>query len=172
AIGFLIEVAEVAETHWFTRREPEFVEGGHSSETLTLAVEGVDARVREGLLPVSVVAATGLSWTPALLEAKRKGILERQSMFTRIDETGVTLADGSHQELDTIIWATGFRQNIEHLAPLRLRGPGGGIRMDPPMVADEPRIYLVGYGPSASTIGANRAGRAAVRSLSRYLDAL
>ena len=91
-------------------------------------------------------------------------------MFTRIDETGVTLADGSHQELDTIIWATGFRQNIEHLAPLRLRGPGGGIRMDPPMVADEPRIYLVGYGPSASTIGANRAGRAAVRSLSRYLD--
>ena len=172
AIGFLIEVAEVAETHWFTRREPEFVEGGHSSETLTLAVEGVDARVREGLLPVSVVAATGLSWTPALLEAKRKGILERQPMFTRIDETGVTLADGSHQELDTIIWVTGFRQNIEHLAPLRLRGPGGGIRMDPPMVADEPRIYLVGYGPSASTIGANRAGRAAVRSLSRYLDAL
>jgi hypothetical protein len=35
-------------------------------------------------------------------------------------------------------------------------------------VAD-PRIHLVGYGPSASTIGANRAGRAAVRELVGYL---
>lgn len=172
AIGFLLEVAEVAETHWFTRREPEFREGGHNRETLTLAVEGVDARVREGLLPTSVVKATGLAWTPALLEAKRRGILERQPMFTRIEPNGVQLADGSLQELDVIIWATGFRQNLDHLAPLRLRGPGGGIRMDPPMVADEPRIYLIGYGPSASTIGANRAGRAAVRSIVKYLDSI
>lgn len=32
-------------------------------------------------------------------------------------------------------------------------------------VAKNPRIHLVGYGPSASTIGANRAGRAAVQEL-------
>lgn len=172
AIGFLIEVAEVAQTHWFTRREPEFVEGGHNRETLTIAVEGVEARVREGLPPKSVVAATGLSWTPALLEAKRKGVLNRLPMFTRIEPNGVVLGDGSTVELDTIIWATGFRADVDHLAPLRLRGPGGGIRMDPPMVAGEPRIYLVGYGPSASTIGANRAGRAAVRSLTQYLDSV
>lgn len=171
AIGFLLEVAEVATTHWFTRREPEFVEGGHNRETLTIAVEGVDARVREGLPPKSVVAATGLSWTPALLEAKRKGVLVRQPMFERIEPKGVQLADGSLLELDTIIWATGFRADVDHLAPLRLRGPGGGIRMDPPMVAGEPRIYLVGYGPSASTIGANRAGRVAVRRLIDYLEA-
>jgi hypothetical protein len=35
---------------------------------------------------------------------------------------------------------------------------------------DDPRVHLVGYGPSASTIGANRAGRAAVHELTRYLD--
>jgi len=29
----------------------------------------------------------------------------------------------------------------------------------------DPRIHLVGYGPSASTIGANRAGFTAARSL-------
>ncbi|MFE4719369.1 pyridine nucleotide-disulfide oxidoreductase, partial [Streptomyces sp. NPDC056728] len=33
----------------------------------------------------------------------------------------------------------------------------------------DPRIHLVGYGPSASTIGANRAGRAAVRDIKRLL---
>jgi novobiocin biosynthesis protein NovC len=32
------------------------------------------------------------------------------------------------------------------------------------------RVHLVGYGPSASTIGANRAGRAAVREITRLLE--
>jgi hypothetical protein len=30
-------------------------------------------------------------------------------------------------------------------------------------------VQLVGYGPSASTIGANRAGRTAARGVQRYL---
>ena len=36
-------------------------------------------------------------------------------------------------------------------------------------VAAGPRLHLVGYGPSASTIGADRAGRAAVRELVELL---
>jgi hypothetical protein len=32
-------------------------------------------------------------------------------------------------------------------------------------VAKDPRVHLVGYGPSASTIGANRAGAAAAKEL-------
>ena len=36
-------------------------------------------------------------------------------------------------------------------------------------VAKDPRIHLVGYGPSASTIGANRAGAAAATELMAYL---
>ena len=50
---------------------------------------------------------------------------------------------------------------LDHLAPLGLRAPGGGIVMDGTQVVADPRIQLVGYGPSASTIGANRAGREA-----------
>ena len=49
-----------------------------------------------------------------------------------------------------------------------LRSPGGGITMAGRLatqVAAEPRVHLLGYGPSASTIGANRAGRAAVAEL-------
>lgn len=36
-------------------------------------------------------------------------------------------------------------------------------------VAKDPRVHLVGYGPSASTIGANRAGRAAATELLQQL---
>jgi hypothetical protein len=36
-------------------------------------------------------------------------------------------------------------------------------------VAKDPRVHLVGYGPSASTIGANRAGGAAAAELMTFL---
>ena len=60
-------------------------------------------------------------------------------------------------------------------APLALRSPYGGIQLDErsgwtTAVAD-PRVHLVGYGPSASTIGANRAGRAAAVAVARHLAA-
>ncbi|SEG97391.1 Predicted flavoprotein CzcO associated with the cation diffusion facilitator CzcD [Nonomuraea solani] len=76
---------------------------------------------------------------------------------------------GRHLEVDTIIWATGFRSALDHLAPLRLREPGGGIRVDGTRVLKEPRLQLVGYGPSASTIGANRAGRTAAMNVRAHL---
>jgi NADH dehydrogenase FAD-containing subunit len=90
-------------------------------------------------------------------------------MFTAIEPGGVRLADGGFLAADVILWATGFRAELEHLAPLHLRGPGGGIAMEGTRVAAEPRVHLVGYGPSSSTIGANRAGRAAVAELLKLL---
>jgi NAD(P)H-nitrite reductase large subunit len=86
-------------------------------------------------------------------------------MFERITPGGVVWADGSSAAADVILWATGWRAALGHLAPLRLRGPGGGIAVDGTRVLSDPRIQLVGYGPSASTIGANRAGQAAARQV-------
>ena len=63
----------------------------------------------------------------------------------------------------------GFRAAVDHLAPLRLREPGGGIQVDGTRVVRDPRVHLVGYGPSASTIGANRAGLAAATEALEFL---
>ncbi len=41
--------------------------------------------------------------------------------------------------------------------------------MDGTAVADEPRVHLIGYGPSSSTVGANRAGRDAVLDIVELL---
>jgi NADH dehydrogenase FAD-containing subunit len=92
-------------------------------------------------------------------------------MFDRITPDGVAWEDGTSVRADVILWATGFRAEVAHLAPLHLRQPGGGIRMAGTRVAGEPRIHLVGYGPSASTIGASRAGRQAALAVSRVLAA-
>ncbi|MET1065091.1 MAG: NAD(P)-binding domain-containing protein [Arthrobacter sp.] len=167
AVGLLDEISQVTTTSWFTRREPVWRDAAFDRQAGHDAVALVEERVRQGLPPQSVVAVTGLIWTPALRAAAARGALERHAMFTGIEPGGVRMADGGFLAADVILWATGFRAELEHLAPLHLRGPGGGIAMDGTQVAAEPRVHLVGYGPSSSTIGANRAGRAAVAGILR-----
>ena len=169
AVQLLDEISAVTATSWFTRREPVWRDSEFDSRAGSEAVALVEERVRQGLPPQSVVSVTGLIWTPALRAAAARGVLDRQVMFTAIEPEGVRLADGGFVRADVILWATGFRAALDHLAPLHLREPGGGIAMDGTAVRGEPRVHLVGYGPSSSTIGANRAGRAAVAALVRRL---
>ncbi|MGW0118692.1 NAD(P)-binding domain-containing protein [Streptomyces sp. NPDC003327] len=166
----LMEIAEVAAaTTWVTRREPVYREGSFGEAEGRAAVALVEERVRRGLPPQSVVSVTGLPLNDAIRAARASGVLDRLPMFDRITPTGVAWADGRTVDADVILWATGFRAAIDHLAPLRLREPGGGIRVEGTRAVRDPRVHLVGYGPSASTVGANRAGRAAVTEIRRLL---
>ncbi len=172
AVQLLMEIAAVAaSTTWVTRRPPVFHDGPFDAEAGRAAVARVDERVRAGLPPQSVVGVTGLALTPAVRAAQEAGVLERRPMFDHLTAHRVVWADGTSEPADAILWATGWRAALAHLAPLGLRGPGGGIVMDGTRVVADPRIHLVGYGPSASTTGANRAGRAAAREVVRLLTA-
>ncbi|MFI1393854.1 NAD(P)-binding domain-containing protein [Streptomyces sp. NPDC020681] len=167
----LMEIAEfAADTTWVTRRPPVFREGPFNEEFGREAVAMVEERVRQGLPPLSVVSVTGLPLNDAVRHARETGVLERLPMFDRITPTGVAWDDGRTVDADVILWATGFRAAIDHLAPLKLREPGGGIQVEGTRAVKDARIHLVGYGPSASTIGANRAGRAAVREIRQLLE--
>jgi Pyridine nucleotide-disulphide oxidoreductase len=168
AIQLLDEVSRVTTTTWVTRRPPEFRPGPFTEDRGRAAVALVEDRVRRGLPPNSVVSVTGLPVTPAIEAMQARGVLERLPMFSEILEGGARWSDGTFVRADVILWCTGFRSSLDHLAPLMLREPGGGITMTGKLatqVARDPRVHLVGYGPSASTIGANRAGAAAAREL-------
>lgn len=168
AIQLLDEISQVTRTSWVTRTPPRWREGPFDQEAGRKAVRLVEERVRAGLPPNSVVSVTGLPVTERVVAMRARGVLERQPMFSEITETGVRWADGRTLAVDVIVWCTGFRSSLDHLAPLLLRQPGGGITMTGRLateVASDPRVHLVGYGPSASTIGANRAGAAAASEL-------
>ncbi|MGX1762918.1 NAD(P)-binding domain-containing protein, partial [Streptomyces lydicus] len=172
AVQLLDEISQVTSTTWVTRTEPIFRADSFGPEDGRAAVAKVEDRVRRGLPPGSVVSVTGLRLDDRLRAAQARGALHRLPMFDHIEPDGVRWADGAFQRAEVILWATGFRSALDHLAPLRLRGPGGGITMTGRLatqVAKDPRIHLIGYGPSASTIGANRAGRTAAAELTRYL---
>jgi hypothetical protein len=172
AIQLLDQISQVTRTTWVTRTPPRFREGPFDQEAGRAAVKLVEDRVRAGLPPNSVVSVTGLPLTPAIIAMRERGALERREMFSEITPTGVRWANGQTLDVDVILWCTGFRSALDHLAPLQLREQSGGITMTGRLatqVARDPRVHLVGYGPSASTIGANRAGAAAAGELVAFL---
>ncbi len=178
AVQLLGEVRPVTETLWVTRSEPVWRDSVDEFDGRA-AIALVEDRVRRGLPPRSVVSVTGLALRAQEQEAARLGAYERRPMFARIEPHGVRWADGTYEPVDVILWATGFRPVVAHLAPLGLRTAEGGIRLlrsnrdvqSATTAAADPRVQLVGYGPSASTIGGNRAGRAAATAVARLLRA-
>jgi cation diffusion facilitator CzcD-associated flavoprotein CzcO len=169
AVQLLGELAPVTETFWVTRREPVWRTDDFTPERGREAVALVEERVRRGLPPASVVSVTGSVLREQEREAERLGAYVRHPMFTAIEPNGVRMPDGSFEPADVILWATGFRPAVGHLAPLGLRSAYGGIQLDGTTAVADRRVQLVGYGPSASTIGANRAGRVAARGVAASL---
>ncbi|UJP11653.1 NAD(P)/FAD-dependent oxidoreductase [Microbacterium sp. KUDC0406] len=176
AVQFLGALAPIAEVLWATRREPVWRQDDFTPEAGAAAVALVEQRVARGLAPQSVVSVTGLMLREQEGEAERLGVYDRRlPMFERIEPDGVRWADGRFERVDAILWATGFRPAVSHLAPLHLRSAAGGIRLDREgrgtTAIVDPRVQMVGYGPSASTIGANRAGRRAALGVQAMLAA-
>ncbi|WP_123816390.1 NAD(P)-binding domain-containing protein [Myceligenerans xiligouense] len=184
AVQFLGELGPITDTLWVTRREPVWRDDFDENSGREAVAQVLD-RVTAGLPPASVVSVTGLALRPQEQAAAQLGVYDRRRpMFSRIEPGGVRWDDGARgpgqpafEPVDSILWATGFRPAVTHLAPLHLRSEHGGIPLLPGTAdvqtavtaARDPRVQLVGYGPSASTIGGNRAGRAAALAVRRQV---
>ncbi|MGV9191176.1 NAD(P)-binding domain-containing protein [Arcanobacterium canis] len=185
ALEHIAEVSTVAKkVQWVTRNEPRFVQDDTRVGRSLTADEGhaveerAYARVAAGYLPESIVAATGIPRVAWVRDMEKRGLLKRKPMFTRLDVDGAwwdpvhkdrnavqEKSGGKFERFDAIIWATGFRSELRHLAPLKLRTIHGGVAMDDTHVSGDPRIHLVGHGPSQSTIGARHWSRVAVKAI-------
>jgi cation diffusion facilitator CzcD-associated flavoprotein CzcO len=173
AIGFLLELENVAEKlTWVSRRPIEFLADGELNlEARASAVQKQDEAAKAGRALPSIVSGTGVPRTRRIQAGIDRGLLQARPMFASIEPNGVRWANGAFQQADVIIWSTGFRPELRHLAPLKLREKEGGVVIAQGAAWKDPRIFFAGYGPQASTIGANRAGRfiarQAIASLSK-----
>ena len=174
AIGFLLELEDVAaSTTWVSRRPIDFLEDGELNlEARVEAVQAQDEAARAGRALPSIVSGTGVPRTRRIQAGIERGVLTPRPMFASIEPNGVRWASGAFQHADAIIWSTGFRPELRHLAPLKLREKEGGVVVAQGASWKDPRIFFAGYGPQASTIGANRAGRLVARQVIATLSKL
>jgi putative flavoprotein involved in K+ transport len=160
---------------WVTRRPPRFLPDDIDGRALFDAATARRRALDEGRTDTGGVAALGdIVAVPPVREARDAGRLKALPMFIRLDHDGVVWADGTRTPADTVVWCTGFRPALSHLAPLRLRGPRGRISTVGTRAAEEPRLHLLGYGDwtgpaSATLIGVGRPARDAAREVAELL---
>jgi cation diffusion facilitator CzcD-associated flavoprotein CzcO len=174
AVGFLLELEEsAASLTWVSRRDVDFLEGTElNMEAGTAAVAMQDEAARAGRALPSIVSGTGVPRTRKIQAGIDRGLLTPKQMFSSIEPDGVRWSNGFFQPADAIVWATGFRPELRHLAPLKLREKEGGVVVAAGSSWKDPRVFFAGYGPQASTIGANRAGRLIARQVVATLSKL
>ena len=162
--------SKVAHVTWATREPPHFlpddVDGRYLFEQATLRY-----RAEQAGLPAPPPRSLGDVVAVAPVRAAReRGDLTAVPMFDRITDHGVVWPDGHETQEDVIIWATGFRPALDHLAPLGVVNGAGRVDVGGPAGTRsvvEPHLWLVGYGnwtgyASATLIGVGRSARATV----------
>ena len=174
AIGFLMEMEGIAsELTWVSRRPVDFlVQSELDLEARESAVAMQDEAARAGRALPSIVSGTGVPRTRRIQAAIDRGLLVEKPMFDAIERNGVRWSDGTVQPVDVILWSTGFRPELRHLAPLKLREKEGGVTVGEGSAWKDSRIFFAGYGPQASTIGANKTGRRIARQVIATLSNL
>lgn len=160
---------------WVTQRPPRFLADDIDGRALFDAATARRRALEAGNTDTGGVASLGDIVAVAPVRAARDaGLLRARPMFARLTEDGAEWADGTRARADAVIWCTGFRPTLSHLAPLGLRGARGRIPTHGTRCAGEPRLHLLGYGDwtgpaSATLIGVGRPARDAVREITALL---
>ena len=177
AAQILAEVSTVTDTLWVTPRPPRFLPDDVDGRVLFAAATERVRALQEGREHASVGSLGDIVMVTSVRAARERGVLRARPMFERLTPTGVAWSNGDVEAVDTILWCTGFRPALRHLAPLRLRTANGHVPTGGPSsthALGEPRLFLVGYGDwtgpaSATLLGV---GRTAGHTVAAILDRL
>jgi putative flavoprotein involved in K+ transport len=108
-------------------------------------------------------------------DARERGVLNARRPFANFTEEGVEWQDGRFDEVDAVLWCTGFKPALAHLNGLGVVEADGKVQVDGTRSLKQPNLWLVGYGDwtgaaSATLIGVTRYARSTVEDIDRMLD--
>ena len=160
---------------WATRRTPTFLPDEIDGRYLFGEASARYRAMTEGVAPPPPRLLGNIVMVEPVRRARERGALTAVPLFTSFTDDGVLWPDGRRTHEDAVIFATGFRPAIDHLAPLDITAPNGRIDVRGTRSVREPRLWLVGCGEwtgyaSATLIGVGRTARATVEEIVRALD--
>lgn len=171
AAQILAEVSLVADTTWVTLDPPAFLPDAVDGRVLfaraTARFKAQQQGVPYGEPPGGL---RNIVMVPPVKQARARGVLHAMRAFDRFTERGVIWPDGQETAVDAVMWCTGFRAVLDHLAPLGVITDDGHIATVGTRSITEPQLWLVGYGDwtglaSATLIGVGRSARATVAEM-------
>ncbi|WP_222911515.1 ArsO family NAD(P)H-dependent flavin-containing monooxygenase [Pseudomonas sp. DNDY-54] len=171
----LAEVSKVADTTWVTPTEPMFLPDDVDGRVLfERATERWKAQQEGRDIGQPVGGLGDVVMVPPVVEARERGVLHAVRPFERFTRDGVVWPNGAETAVDSVIWCTGFKPALEHLASLQLINDQGRVDVEGTRAVHETKLWLVGYGEwtgsaSATLIGVTRTARSTVAEIEELL---
>jgi len=170
----LAEVSKVAHTKWITLKEPNFLPEEIDGRYLFNQATARFQAQRAGKTPEPAKSLSDIVRVPSVKEAIERGVYQSYRPFVGFYENGVYWPNGDQERVDAIIWCTGFKANLQHLASLKLI-ENGRISTQHTRSMKEPLLWLVGYGnwtgfASATIYGVQKTARSTALEILEALD--
>lgn len=171
----LAEVSKMAKTIWVTKEPPEFLPDEVDGRYLfNLATKKYQAMLKGETIEEAHNLAK-IVMVESVKNARARDVLSARGPFSEIKGNTILWGDGSEEEIDAIIWCTGFKSRLDHLAPLGILTSDGKVEMNESRSLKCPNLWLVGYGDwtgfaSATLIGVQRVAKQTAGEIKKYLE--
>ncbi|PSL28939.1 ArsO family NAD(P)H-dependent flavin-containing monooxygenase [Chitinophaga ginsengisoli] len=169
----LAEVSKVAEVLWTTRNAPSFLPDHVDGRYLFDAATALYKARQEGnnYQPPSL---GHIVQVPLVREAIERDVYHALPSFDYFYEEGIGWHDGRREAVDAVIFCTGFRSALQHLASLNIFQPDGKIHTHETRAINLAGLWLVGYGSwtgfaSATLIGVGRTAKKTIDEVVFFL---
>ncbi|SEW44115.1 ArsO family NAD(P)H-dependent flavin-containing monooxygenase [Chitinophaga arvensicola] len=171
----LAEVSKVTDTLWITTKEPVFLPDNIDGKFLfDAATQQYEAKkLGKAYQPLSLGDIVAV---PVVQEARARGVYQQTLRpFQHFSSDGLVWPDGHEEKADAVIFCTGFKPALQHLAATGIVQPSGKVATNDTRVTGISGLWLVGYGnwtgfASATLIGVGRSARKTVEEVKTYLE--
>lgn len=171
------ELSQHAHSTWITLTPPRFLPDDVDGHVLFQRATARWRALQAGQTPPPPSGGLGdIVMVDSVRQARERGVLHSLPMFDALTARGARWTDGSERGFDAIVWCTGFRPALGHLAALGVIDADGRVALDGTAARDLPGLWLVGYGEwtgmaSATLIGVTRSARSTVAEVTSFLAA-
>lgn len=171
----LAELSQVARATWVTLQTPKFlpddVDGRVLFERATIRWKAQQENRPVENLPGGFADVVMID---SVKEARERGVLHAKAPFIEFTEHGVVWADNTHEQIDAVVWCTGFQPALDHLKQLDIFDETGRVACEDTRSTRVPGLWLVGYGDwcgfaSATLIGVQRYAKATAAQVAAHL---
>jgi thioredoxin reductase len=170
----LAEVSKVTGTIWITQKEPRFlpdhIDGRYLFDAATQMYEA--QKMGRQYKPPSL---GDIVMIDSVKEARARKVLKSKRPFERFTEDSLIWADGDEEKIDVVIFCTGFKPSLKHLASLNVINEDGKANTEGTKSKKVEGLWLVGYGnwtgfASATLIGVGRSAKKTVDEIKLFLE--
>ncbi len=172
----MAEVSLVAVATWVTATEPLFLPDDVDGRVLfQRATDRWKAQMEGRAVEAPIGGLGDIVAIPSVRAARARGSLDSKRPFDAFTAKGVRWSGGDEEQIDSVIWCTGFRPALDHLLSLGVVEADGRVAVENNRSVLQPRLWLMGYGDwtgpaSATIVGVTRTAREMVGRIHQALQ--